>query len=121
MPSLYDHLNAELGGDEPGGITPLEITDLPADQRIIMLALLRDQAAQDSGVLDAALRAKVTARVSDFDAALAVLVHEGWLIVSGEAPQVFYRVNFRPKRGSNARVGLWTVLNDRISPTDTPG
>lgn len=116
MPSLYDHLRGELDSQEVTGITPLEIADLPGDQRTIMLTLLRDQAAKETGVTDAALRAKVSARVGDYDAALHLLTREGWIVTSGEAPNLYYRVNFRPKRASSG-FGLWSVLGDRI-PND---
>jgi hypothetical protein len=116
MPSLYDHLNSELSDDEPTGITPLEIADLPPDQRSIMLALLRDQTATANGVPDAALRSRLKVKVANFDEALHVLGREGWIVISGEAPNLFYRVNFRPKRSNNSGFGLWSVLSDRVSP-----
>jgi len=116
MPGLFDAISARLDDDEPSGITPLDLTDLPAEQKTLMLTLLRDQAGSVQGVTDDALRAKVAARVEDFDAVLAELNQLGWLIVSGEAPNLRYRINFRAKRSSQGgALTLWSVLSDRIS------
>lgn len=116
MPGLFDAINARLDDDEPGGITPLDLADLPPEQKAIMLTLLRDQAGSAQGVTGDALRAKVAARVGDFEAVLSELNRLGWLIVSGEAPNLWYRVNFRAKRSSHGgALTLWSVLSDRIS------
>jgi hypothetical protein len=46
---------------------------------------------------------------------LAELSKRRWVILMGEAPNVFYRVNLRAKRGSGEEFGLWSILNDRVS------
>ncbi|MBW4435615.1 MAG: hypothetical protein KME04_00665 [Pleurocapsa minor GSE-CHR-MK-17-07R] len=114
MPSLFDHINRELNDDDSKGITPLELAELPADQRQIMLAMLRDQAGQQDGVARAFLIDKWVGRVADVDGTLNQLVHMGLLIMMGETPNERYRVNLRHKRGSNAGFGLWSVLSDRV-------
>lgn len=120
MPSLFDQLSAHVGGDDPGGITPLDIVDLPSEQRQIMLSLLREQAGMAEGVSIEFLNTKFAGKITDIDAVLADLVRDGWLIVLGEKPNLHYRVNLRAKRGSNASFGLWSVLSDRVSK-DRPG
>ncbi|KXK17843.1 MAG: hypothetical protein UZ15_CFX003002339 [Chloroflexi bacterium OLB15] len=120
MPSLFDHLSAHVGGDDPGGITPLDIADLPADQRQVMLSLLREQAGTTDGVAIEFLNTKFAGKITDIESVLEHLVRDGWLIVFGEKPNLHYRVNLRAKRGSNASFGLWSVLSDRISK-DRPG
>ncbi len=115
MPGLFDHLSAHVSSDDPGGITPLDIADLPTDQRQVMLSLLREQAGMTEGVSVEFLNTKFAGKISDINAVLAELVRDGWLIVLGEAPNLHYRVNLRAKRGSNASFGLWSVLSDRVS------
>jgi hypothetical protein len=118
MPGLYDHLNAQIGDEEPGGITPLDITDLPSDQKQLMLALLREQAIE--GVTYDSLNLKWSDKLNSLDATLGELANNGWLIVSGEAPNLRYRVNLRAKRGSKGGFGLWSILAERIAQ-DIPG
>jgi hypothetical protein len=48
MSGLYDRLMDQLGDDDngqPAGLTPLDIADLPEQQRQVMFALLRDSRA----------------------------------------------------------------------------
>lgn len=115
MSGLFERLNAKLGKDEPTGITPLDITDLPTDQKQVMLSLLRDQGGAIDGVSLDSLSAKFAGKLNNLDATLHELAHRGWLIVLGEAPNQRYRVNLRAKRGSGGSFGLWSVLSDRIS------
>lgn len=116
MPGLFERLQQRLGDEEPGGITPLDLADLPPDQKAIMLTLLRDQAGSAQGVTGDALRSKLEARVADFDTVLGDLERLGWLIVSGEAPNLHYRVNLRAKRpGQSGATSLWAILSDRIA------
>lgn len=120
MAGLYDRLNAQIGSEEPGGITPLDITDLPQDQKQLMLSLLRDQGGAVEGVTRDALDNKWSGTLGNLDATLTELARNGWLIILGDAPNQRYRVNLRAKRGSKGGFGLWSVLADRVSQ-DLPG
>jgi hypothetical protein len=115
MPGLFDRLNAKLVNEQPSGITALDITDLPHEQKQVMLSLLRDQGGALDGVTLDSLTVKFGDKLNDLDATLFELAHKGWLIVLGEAPNLRYRVNLRAKRGSHSSFGLWSVLSDRIS------
>jgi|SRR5215210_7430280 hypothetical protein len=121
MPGLFDRLKAELGDDEPAGVTPLEIADLPDNQRRILLWLLRDRTAASEGVTAAVVQARLDEAPENCDSILRELAKGGWVIVMGEAPQVRYKVNLRRKRGSNMGFGLWSIISDRVStdPNDT--
>jgi hypothetical protein len=115
MAGLYDRLNAHVNKDEPTGITPLDITDLPADQKQILLWLLRDQGGTPDGVTRDSLNAKFSDKLQTLDETLTELSRKGWLIEMGEPPNQRYRINLRAKRGSGGSFGLWSVLSDRIS------
>ena len=120
MPGVFDQLSAHLQDEDGAGLSPLDLADLPGDQKLIMLTLLRDSASGFDGVAGEALRAKVDGKVTQFEATLELLAQQGWLIVLGDAPQQRYRLNFRAKRGSTSGFNLWTILTDRL-PGDWKG
>lgn len=114
MPDIFDHLSSRLQGDEVTGISPVDLADLPIEQRQLMLILLRDSTSAFDGVKLETLREKLQSKDEHFDETLAQLVHNRWLIVLGEAPNLRYRLNFRAKRGSSSDFNLWMVLTDRL-------
>ncbi len=120
MPDLFDHLSSRLQGDDVSGISPVDLADLPIEQRQMMLALLRDSTSTFDGVKLETLREKLQGKDEYFDETLALLVRNRWLIALGEAPNLRYRLNFRAKRGSNSDFNLWMVLTDRL-PKDWKG
>ena len=120
MPSIYDQLNARLQDDGAGGLSPLDLGDLPDEQKQIMLALLRDPDSGFEGVTEQALREKLDGKVEKLDETLEQLTHQHWLIRLGEAPRVRYRINFRAKRGNISSLNVWNILSDRL-PDDWKG
>jgi hypothetical protein len=99
--------------DEPGpGITTMDIMDLEADQRSVMLMLLRDQNKVD-GVPREAIEQRFLERMPDLDGTIRILMQHGWLIELGEWPAVRYRVNLRARRGHGG-LGLWSFLSDLV-------
>ncbi|MCI0709347.1 MAG: hypothetical protein L0154_04210 [Chloroflexi bacterium] len=125
--SLYDRLTNQIGDDdEPrGGLTPLDIADLPAAQRKVMFSLLRDTKAATEGITRATLFEKLDAP-DDFEETLNSLVTNGWLIAVGEEDSRRYKVNIRRKRSSSLSFGIWSSLSERITAkmesmeSDTP-
>lgn len=115
MPGLFDRLKAELGDEEPSGVTPLEIADLPDKERRIMLWLLRDRTAASVGVTAEVVQTSMDEAPQDCSSVLQALAKDGWLISMGEPPNIRYKVNLRRKRGSSLGFGLWTILADRIA------
>jgi hypothetical protein len=113
---LMDHLDDD--DDQPAGLTPLDIADLPERQRQIMFALLRDSRASATGVTLDALREKFS-DVEGLDSILNDLTQNNWLIRQGEAATVRYKVNLRRKRGSTLSGGIWSTLSSRLSDEDT--
>ncbi|HVO44609.1 MAG TPA: hypothetical protein VMT34_18410 [Aggregatilineales bacterium] len=117
MSGLYDRLRAQIGGDDddgPSGLTPLDIADLPTQQRQVMFVLLRDPQASTEGITLEALQE----RMEDIDALadiLADLTKNGWLVPYGEPPGIRYKVNLRRKRGGGLEGNLWASLSDHLA------
>jgi hypothetical protein len=120
MSGLYDRLRAQIGGDDddqPPGMTPLEIADLPMEQRQVMFSLLRDPQAATDGITLASLQER-TDDPEALPGMLADLTKNGWLVQYGEPPGVRYKVNLRRKRGTGAGGSLWASLLDRLTEED---
>ena len=116
MSGLYDRLRAQTGGDDddqPPGVTPLEIADLPEAQRQLMFGLLRDPQASTEGLTLAILQAR-SDNPEALPGILAELSKNGWLVQYGEPPSVRYKVNLRRKRGTSLTGGLWAYVTDRL-------
>jgi hypothetical protein len=117
MSGLYDRLRAQIGGDDDdklSGLTPLDIADLPTQQRQVMFILLRDPQASTEGITLEALQE----RIEDADALadiLADLTKNGWLVQYGEPPGIRYKVNLRRKRGGGLEGNLWASLSDHLA------
>jgi|SRR5215207_4437590 hypothetical protein len=115
MPGLFDRLQKELGGDDDSsGISPLDIADLPEDQKRILLWMLRDRSAGSDGVTADVLQSKLENAPKNCASILKDLARSGWVIGLGEPPNLRFKVNLRRKRGSNAGFGLWSIINDRL-------
>lgn len=116
MPGLYDRLQDHLKDDQPTGLSPLDLTELPDAQRKVMFFMLREARTATGEVERTTLETHFKGReVDDLGATLDALTQVGWLIVLGEAPSIRYRVNFRHKRSSQLSVNLWSTLNDRLA------
>jgi hypothetical protein len=121
MSGLYDRLMDQLGdddSDQPAGLTPLDIADLPEPQRQVMFALLRDSRASASGVTLDVLYEKFS-EFEDLDSTLDELTKNNWLIRQGEAATIRYKVNLRRKRGSTLGGNIWSSLSSRLADEET--
>lgn len=116
MPGIFDRLQSALGDSEPEGITPLDIVNLPDEQRRILLWMLRDQEASTSGITADKLTSQLPNTPTNAADILNDLARGGWLISVGEPPHVRFKVNLRRKRGGSEGFGLWSILANRISP-----
>jgi hypothetical protein len=117
MPGVFDRLQKELKiREQVGGISPMDIADLPPPLRKILRLMLRE-IEMAYPVLCAAMAALPEAdrmKQPDLDKALATLTKQGWLIRFGEEQLTTYRVNLRRKAGSTLGPGLWTSLRAKI-------
>jgi hypothetical protein len=106
----------QLGDEEssqPTGLNPLDMAELPDEQRQVMFAMLRDNRAKADGLTVEMLREKFD-EVERLDEILTELTHHSWLIRLGEGSNVRYKVNLRRRRGSKLGGGLWASLSSRL-------
>jgi hypothetical protein len=118
MSDLFDRLQNEMDDrNEEGGISPMDLLELPDEMRKIMRQMLR------AGTMS---RIKITELVDswpeeerlqsdDLDKSLKSLVTQGWLIEMGEGEYLGYRVNLRRKKGSTLTSSIWGALDERLT------
>lgn len=113
MPSIFDHLRQHVDRDNPAGISPFDLTDLPEEQKRIMLSLLRNQGESPEGVARETLQSKLDGSLENFDTLLNSLTQNGWIVTMGEPPNLRYRIRFRARRSQTTGYTLWSILFDR--------
>jgi hypothetical protein len=113
MTSIFDRLSQQIDGDNPAGISAFDLTDLPNEQKRIMLSLLRNQGDAPEGVSRQTLQDKTDGSLDDFDSLLNILTRNGWVVTLGEPPNLRYRVRFRARRSQQTGYTLWSILFDR--------
>lgn len=117
MPGVFDRLQKEIEnkGSE-GGITALDMADLPATLRKIMRLMLRELQLNYPQLTEAvaALPENERLKPKDLDEALEVLSTQGWLIRIGQGEKAIYKVNLRRKAGSKLASGVWNTLDDKL-------
>jgi hypothetical protein len=117
MGSLFDKLQNELDDrEEEGGITALDLVDLPPPLRKLMRILLREVEASRADLEKKVQEMPEKDRLSDEDLgkSLDALVKQSWLIALGDGENIRYRVNLRRKKGSDLASSIWNSLEDRI-------
>lgn len=117
MSGLFDRLQNELDDKEDeGGITALDLIDLPQQLRKLMRLMLREVELSRGALGEAVQKMKEEDRLSDQDLAASIkaLVQQNWLIETGEGDSRRYRVNLRRKKGSELAASIWNKLDSRI-------
>lgn len=117
MSGLFDRLQNELDDKESeGGITALDLADLPRQLRKLMRLMLREVELSRGALSEAVQKMKEEERLSEQDLAASIkaLVQQNWLIELGEGDNRRYRVNLRRKKGSELAAGIWNKLDARI-------
>ena len=117
MPGVFDRLQKQIDDKQSeGGITALDLADLPPALRRIMRLMLRELQLGYSDITNAvaSLPAAQQMAPEDLDEALATLTRQAWLIRLGEGQKAIYKVNLRRKSGSNLASGVWNTLDARL-------
>ncbi|MBZ0318710.1 MAG: hypothetical protein K8L91_20010 [Anaerolineae bacterium] len=102
---------------DPTGLTPLDIVDLPAHQKEVMLLMMRDHEAATAGISIEELRRRLN-NPPHLETTLAELTGNNWLLMMGEAPNFLYKVHLKAKRGSSSK-DMWSVLVERLAKRDS--
>ena len=117
MAGVFDRLHNEIGGEEEeGGLSILDLADMPPDQRRLMRLMLREVQMTYEELVEAVGTWSEDDRLSreELDEALNTLSKNLWLIRTGEE-RITYRANLRRKRGSDVAKSIWGDLDSRIT------
>ncbi len=117
MPNLFDRLQKEIENKQgEGGITALDLADLPPALRKIMRLMLRELELSYPQLTDAitSLPADERLQSKELDKALDVLTTQSWLIRIGQGTKAIYKVNLRRKAGSTIAGGIWNTLDEKL-------
>lgn len=117
MPGVFDRLQRQIEDkQQEGGITALDLADLPPALRKIMRLMLRRlqlNYPQLCEAMDATPEGERLSR-ADLDLSLDTLTRQAWLIRLGEGQKAIYKVNLRAKSGSTLASGIWTSLDEKL-------
>jgi hypothetical protein len=114
---MFDRLQNQINDrNKEGGITALDLADLPPALRKIMRLMLRQLQMTHPQLIEAMDKLPEKERLSrkDLDDALESLTKQAWLIRMGEGEKAVYKVNLRAKAGSTLASGIWSALDDKL-------
>ncbi|HUI88288.1 MAG TPA: hypothetical protein VLX61_06140 [Anaerolineales bacterium] len=117
MPGVFDRLQKQIEDKQSeGGITALDLADLPPALRKIMRLMLRELQLGYSEITSAVASFPESERLahSDLDEALDTLTRQAWLLRIGEGERAIYKVNLRRKSGSTLASGVWNTLDAKL-------
>ena len=121
MNGIFDRIQKQIDDKrKEGGMTVLDLADLPPALRKIMRLMLR-QIHMSYPQLCAAMDAMpVDERLTraELDTVLKELSEQAWLIQIGEGERAIYKVNLRRKAGSQLGESIWQRLDAKLK--DTP-
>lgn len=117
MAGVFDRLQRQIEDkNKEGGITALDLADLPPALRKIMRLMLRQlqmNYPQLCAAMDAMPEAERLSR-ADLDQSLENLTRQAWLTRLGEGAKAVYKVNLRAKSGSTLASGIWASLDEKL-------
>jgi hypothetical protein len=124
MPGVFDRLNKEIKDkQQQGGITALDLAELPPALRKIMRLMLRELQMSYPQLCEAVdeLPEKDRLTRDGLDDSLSTLTQQFWLIRIGEGEKAIYKVNLRHGEGSKLAAGIWSTLDAKLKgkPKDT--
>jgi hypothetical protein len=117
MSGVFDRLQKEIEDKQKdGGITPLDMVDLPPALRKIMRVMLRRVQMSYPDLMEAMKGVPEKERLSpdELEEAIATLVEQSWLMKIGEDERAIYKVNLRRKSGSTLASGIWKALDSKL-------
>jgi hypothetical protein len=118
MSGIFDRLTKRMEIEsQEGGISPLDLANLPPLLRKIMRKMLREFEMTYPEICEWVAELPETERPSqeELDQALELLSKQFWLIKRGEGQRVNFQANLRRKAGSKLTQGVWNVLDTKIT------
>ncbi len=122
MPGVFDRLQKEIQDKQgEGGITALDLAQLPPALRKIMRLMLRELELGTAQISEAMTALPENERLSpqQLAEALETLTQQSWLIRIGNTERAIYKVNLRRKAASTLASGIWQSLDSKLK--DKPG
>lgn len=117
MDGVFDRLQKRIDDKrKEGGISVLDLADLPPSLRKIMKLMLR-QVRMDYIQLSRAMEEipeDQRLSRSELDYALQTLSDQAWLIQIGKGEHAVYKVNLRSKAGSAGADSVWQALDAKL-------
>lgn len=117
MPGVFDRLDKDIKSkQQEGGITALDLADLPPALRKIMRLMLRELQMTYPRLREAMESVPEQDRLTpdQLDSALSTLTQQFWLTHIGEGDKAIYKVNLRRRTGSTLAAGIWSSLDDKL-------
>jgi hypothetical protein len=117
MPGVFDRLQKQITDKQgEGGITALDLADLPPALRKIMRLMLRELQMDHAHLVEAVEATTGEDKLSrtDLNSALETLTQQAWLTRVGEGERAVYKVNLRRKSGSTLAAGIWSSLDSKL-------
>lgn len=117
MSGVFDRLQKQINDKQKeGGITALDLADLPPALRKIMRLMLRQVQMNYPQLCEAIEKMPEGERMlqTELDDALKTLSQQAWLIQIGEGERAIYKVNLRKKAGSTIASGIWQSLDAKL-------
>ena len=122
MNGIFDKLQKQIDDKrKEGGITVLDLADLPPALRKIMKLMLRQLQMNYPQLVTTIEQFPEGERLTrnNLDEALERLVEQAWLIQIGKGERAIYKVNLRRKAGSKLGESIWQNLDAKLK--DNPG
>jgi hypothetical protein len=117
MAGVFDRLQKQIDDKrKEGGISVLDLADLPPALRKIMRLMLRRLQMNYTQLYEEVEQMSEGERLTRarLDEALKLLVEQAWLIQIGTEAHAIYKVNLRHRPGSNLPETLWQTLDSKI-------
>ncbi len=117
MPGVFDRLQKEIENKQgTGGITALDLAELPPVLRKIMRLMLREMQLGYPQIASTIASLPDMERLppKELDGALDFLTNQSWLIRIGQGDKAIYKVNLRRKAGSVLASGIWNTLDSKL-------
>ena len=117
MAGIFDRLQKQIDDKrKEGGISVLDLADLPPALRRIMRLMLRQTKMNYTQLREAIDQLPEEERLTraNLDEAVKMLSDQAWLIQIGEGERAVYKVNLRRRAGSNLSETIWQNLDSKL-------